>query len=378
MTPPTGEKIPVRLFPDAKDASLAAAAEIAALIRDKAPPKQPCVLGLATGSTPTGVYAELVRLHQRGRPLLQERHHLQPRRILPHAADELQSYRRFMHEHLFDHIDIDPKNIHIPDGTLPVEQVAALLRKHTKTQIDDAGGIDLQLLGIGRTGHVGFNEPGSGRDSRTRLITLDRVTRLDAASDFFGEQYVPRRAITMGVGTILAAKRVILMAFGEGKAPVVAQAVEGPITAAVAASFLAGASQRPGRARRGRRRRTHPLQEPLAARPRRSGTTTRDPQGRHLARPGIVKKPILKLTDEDYNEHGLQDLLASHGLGLRHQHRRLPRAAGNHHRLARRQARRPTNDPATSPAPPTAIFPKRVADLLPASRRRRDLAWAAR
>ena len=110
-----------------------------------------------------------------------------------------------------------------------------------RKQIVDAGGLDLQILGIGRTGHVGFIEPGSGRESRTRLITLDRTTRLDAASDFFGEEHVPRRAITMGVGTILSAKKLLLIAFGEHKAPIVAQAVQGPITTTVAASFFAGA-----------------------------------------------------------------------------------------------------------------------------------------
>src|SRR5690606_31521510 len=150
---------------------------------------------------------------------------------------ELQSYHRFMREHLFDHVDIEPRNIHIPDGTLPMEQVHEYCAAYERA-IAEAGGIDLQLLGIGRTGHIGFNEPGSGRDSRTRLITLDKVTRLDAASDFFGEEHVPRRAITMGVGTILSSRRVILMAFGEHKAAVIAQAVEEPPTATVAASYL--------------------------------------------------------------------------------------------------------------------------------------------
>ena len=135
------------------------------------------------------------------------------------------------------HIDIPSAHVHIPDGELPFDKVSAYCEQYEKA-IEEAGGMDLQLLGIGRTGHIGFNEPGSGRDSRTRLIALDKVTRLDAASDFFGEQDVPARAITMGVGTILAAKRVILMAFGEGKAAIVAAAVEGPLTDSVAASFL--------------------------------------------------------------------------------------------------------------------------------------------
>src|SRR5690606_37928609 len=138
----------------------------------------------------------------------------------PIGPNELQSYVRFMNEHLFDRIDIPKENIHIPDGTLPMEKVAEYCRQY-EAQIAQAGGIDLQLLGIGRTGHVGFNEPGSGKNSRTRLITLDRTTRIDAASGFFGEEHAPRRPITMGVGTILAAKEIIMMAFGEHKAKIV-------------------------------------------------------------------------------------------------------------------------------------------------------------
>jgi glucosamine-6-phosphate deaminase len=132
----------------------------------------------------------------------------------PIKPDALQSYHRFMAECLFDHVDIQPANIHIPDGALSQEQIAAFCREYER-RIREAGGIDYQILGIGRTGHIGFNEPGSPRESRTRLIALDKVTRLDAASDFFGEWNVPRRAITMGVGTILAACKVALLAFGE-------------------------------------------------------------------------------------------------------------------------------------------------------------------
>jgi len=224
--------------------------------------------------------------------------------------DSLQSYRRFMQEHLFDHVDIDPANIHVPDGLVPPDQVQAYARAYEQA-IRDASGVDFQMLGIGRTGHIGFNEPGSAADSRTRLITLDRVTRLDAASDFFGEEFVPRRAITMGVGTILDARRVVLIAFGEHKAGVVAEAVEGPVTPKVAASYL----QR------------HPnaevvLDEAGAA----ALTRFRSPWllgpvewGPASIRKAVVwlsrklEKPILKLTDEDYNESGLQDLAAERG-----------------------------------------------------------------
>ena len=135
----------------------------------------------------------------------------------------------------------------MPDGTLPIEQVNDFCTWYEE-QIAQAGGIDIQILGIGRTGHIGFNEPGSGKESRTRLITLDRVTRIDAASDFFGQEHVPRRAITMGVGSILAARQIIMLAFGEHKAPIIAKAVEGEITPDDRGQLLAGTSQRASRA----------------------------------------------------------------------------------------------------------------------------------
>ena len=305
------EKIPLQVMTDPRAVDRAVAAEIASLIRDKAAAGRPCVLGLATGSTPIGVYDELIRLHRDEQLSFKHVITFNLDEYFPMQPDGLQSYNRFMHEHLFDHIDIDPANVHIPDGRVPAEQVNAFCRAYEQS-IRDAGGLDLQLLGIGRTGHVGFNEPGSGRDSRTRLITLDQVTRLDAASDFFGEQYVPRRAITMGVGTILDARRLIMIAFGENKAAVIAKAIEGPITPAIPATFLqlhANAAI---------------FLDPAAAA---DLSQCRSPWLLGLPvewdRPTIkraviwlarrVDKSILKLVDEDYNEHGLQDLLAAHG-----------------------------------------------------------------
>src|SRR5437868_15194166 len=229
--------------------------------------------------------------------------------------NELQSYVRFMREHLFDFVDVDSKNIHIPDGTIGREKVAEYCANYERW-IKEAGGLDYQILGIGRTGHVGFNEPGSPRDSRTRLITLDRVTRLDAASDFFGEWNVPRKAITMGVETILSARKVVLLAWGEHKAGVIKRAEEGEITNAVAASYL---QQHPSArivldtaaASELTRFKTPWLLGPLEmfglkwnARMTRTAATW-------LAQ--LVKKPLLKLTDEDYNEHGLQELLSHRG-----------------------------------------------------------------
>ncbi len=306
------EKIPTAVYRDSAAASRAVAAEIADLIRAAARKSRPCVLGLATGSTPVGVYNELVRLHREEGLSFKHVITFNLDEYYPMQPMELQSYHRFMREHLFDHVDIEPRNIHIPDGTLPMEQVHEYCAAYERA-IAEAGGIDLQLLGIGRTGHIGFNEPGSGRDSRTRLITLDKVTRLDAASDFFGEEHVPRRAITMGVGTILSARRVVLLAFGEHKASVVAQAVEGPVTPAVAASFL----------------QSHPnaqfiLDEAAAAELTRYKTPWAvgavDWNDAMIRKATIwlarrLQKPILKLTDEDYNEAGLQDLVASRAGG---------------------------------------------------------------
>ena len=304
------ERVPVRVLSDAGEVSAAVANEIATFVRQRQSEGRRCVLGLATGSTPTGVYGELVRLHQAQGLSFKNVVTFNLDEYWPMRPEELQSYNRFMREHLFDHVDIDPGNVHVPDGTVSKDQVAAYCQRYEQT-IADAGGIDVQLLGIGRTGHIGFNEPGSARSSRTRLITLDRVTRLDAASEFFGEQHVPRQAITMGVGTILSAKRVILIAFGEGKASVVQQAVEGPVTAAVAASFLQEHAN---------------AQIWLDAAAGAELTRFKSPWlveavrwDEHTIRKAViwlarqVEKPILKLTDEDYNEHGLQDLLAAHG-----------------------------------------------------------------
>jgi glucosamine-6-phosphate deaminase len=233
----TCEKIPVCVFPTAAEASMNVARQIAALIRQRAAEGKNAVLGLSTGSTPTEVYNELVRMHREEGLSFRNVVSFSLDEYYPIARHELQSYYRFMHEYLFDLVDIRPENVHIPDGTVAIERVLEFCEGYERA-ITQAGGIDIQLLGIGRTGHIGFNEPGSTRDSRTRLITLDRVTRLDAASDFFGQQYVPRRAITMGVATILGARKILLLSFGEHKAGILAQAIEGPVSGGVAASFL--------------------------------------------------------------------------------------------------------------------------------------------
>jgi glucosamine-6-phosphate deaminase len=304
------ERIPCEVHAHMRDACRAVAGEVADLIRQRAEAGQNCVLGLATGSTPVGIYDEWVRMHREEGLSFANVITFNLDEYFPMQSHELQSYMRFMNEHLFHLVDIPPENIHIPDGTLPIEQVAQYCEQY-EAWIEAAGGIDIQILGIGRTGHIGFNEPGSGPESRTRLITLDGVTRIDAASDFFGEENVPRRAITMGVGTIMDARKVILLAFGEHKAPIVARAVEGEVTASVAASFLqqhehAQVILDQAAAAQLTRFKTPWLVGPVEWTDERTRTAVI-----WLAR--LLDKPLLKLTDQDYNEDGLQDLLAEKG-----------------------------------------------------------------
>src|SRR6056297_261542 len=184
------EKIPTKIFEGSKSASKHVAGEIAALIRQRNKNDKNTVLGLATGSTPTKVYDELVRLHKEEGLSFKNVITFNLDEYFPIEPNSLQSYVRFMNEHLFDHIDIPDENVHIPDGTIAEDDVHEFCDEYER-KIEEAGGLDIQILGIGRTGHIGFNEPGSRPDSKTRLITLDKITRKDAASDFFGEEYVP-------------------------------------------------------------------------------------------------------------------------------------------------------------------------------------------
>ncbi len=304
------ERLKCEVFSNASSAAKHVAEEMSVLIRQRAGENRNCVLGLATGSTPTGIYDELVRMHKEDGLSFKNVITFNLDEYYPMQPDELQSYVRFMNEHLFDHIDIPRENVHIPDGTIPADRIAEYCQQYEQA-IVDVGGIDVQLLGIGRTGHIGFNEPGSDETSRTRMITLDTVTRIDAASDFFGAENVPRKAITMGVGTILTAKKIFILAFGENKAQIVARTVEGPESPSVPATYL----QRHANVRM--------LLDQAA-----SGELTRtkfpwivdnvkwEPD---LVRRAVIwladkmDKAILKLTDSDYNEEGLQDLLAEYG-----------------------------------------------------------------
>jgi glucosamine-6-phosphate deaminase len=296
-------------------ASRAVARELAALIRQRQSESRGVVIGLATGSTPLSFYAELARMHREDGLSFANVTSFNLDEYFPLPPSDPRSYRRFMQIHLFDHIDIPPAQTHVPDGTVPAGSVDEHCRGYEEG-IRAAGGIDFQILGIGRTGHIGFNEPGSARRSRTRLVTLDPLTRRDAAEDFGGEEHTPHYAITMGVRTILEARRIVLMAWGQHKASIVRAAIEGAATAQVSASFL----QEHDNA-------TFVLDEAAAG----SLTRFRTPwllgpledQGlawdARMTRRAILwlsqsrSKPILKLTDDDYNEAGLQDLISAKG-----------------------------------------------------------------
>ncbi|TEB44515.1 glucosamine-6-phosphate deaminase, partial [Flavobacterium circumlabens] len=223
------ENINTVVFENSNEASKAVAKEIAVLIQAKQKENKPCILGLATGSSPKGLYAELVRLHKEEGLSFKNVISFNLDEYYPMEPNSINSYVRFMKELLFDHVDILPENAHVPDGLLSKEQIADYCHDY-EAKIEALGGIDLQILGIGGNGHIGFNESGSLQNSKTRLVALDHITRVAASKDFFGLSNTPRTAITLGVKKIMEAKRVILLAWGEGKANVVKRSVEDEVT----------------------------------------------------------------------------------------------------------------------------------------------------
>ena len=291
--------------------SIAVADEIASLIRKKQAKNEMCVLGLATGSSPITVYKRLIELHKS--------EGLSFKNVITFNLDEyfgldtsdINSYHLFMHDNLFDHIDILPENIHIPSGELPLDQVREYCVDYEE-KIIAAGGIDLQLLGIGRTGHVGFNEPGSNINSQTRLVSLDHLTRLDAAEAFQGLDNVPRKAISMGIKTILSARRIILLAWGTNKSEIIQRAIEGEVNPNVPSTYLQ------------KHENTTVVLDHQAASdlirvktPWITGNCNwEDDTIRFRAVHWLcqkTKKSILKLTEEDYNLNGMSELLIVEG-----------------------------------------------------------------
>ena len=230
-------RTPTVRFRTASEAAKYVARELDKLIRSRNAAGKNTVLGLATGSTPVSLYRELIRLHNEEKLDFSRVVTFNLDEYYPMAKESEHSYFRWMHETLFDKINIRPENIHIPDGTLAPEEVDRFGAEYEK-KIKAAGGIDVQILGIGRTGHIGFNEPGSSLASRTRVKTLTDATRADNARFFASPADVPRHCLTQGLGTIREARALVLLAFGSAKAEAVAGAVEGPVSASLPGSVI--------------------------------------------------------------------------------------------------------------------------------------------
>lgn len=303
------EKVPVKIFPSAKTGSKFVAEEIAKLIREKSSKGEKTVLGMATGSTPIHLYAELVRMHREEGLSFKNVITFNLDEYFPIEKEAFQSYWNFMHRHLFNHIDIDPANVHLPNGNWPKNEIKKYCAEY-ENEVEKAGGIDLQILGIGLNGHIGFNEPGSSIFSKTRLVNLDNTTRIANAYEFQNISKVPRLAVTMGISDILKAKRIILMGWGP-KAAIVAKAVEGHVTEQIPASILQQHNDC-----------TFVVDEMAAA----ELTRIKSPwlTGECIWTTQMIKraviymalklnKSILSLTPNDYLENGLSDLLVEKG-----------------------------------------------------------------
>lgn len=306
------ENINTVVFENSNTASKAVANEIADLIREKQKENKPCILGLATGSTPKGLYAELVRLHKEENLSFKNVITFNLDEYYPMEPDSIHSYVRFMKELLLDQVDILPENYHIPDGTLTKSQISKYCNDY-EAKIEALGGLDLQILGIGGNGHIGFNESGSLQNSKTRLVALDHITRVAASKDFGSLSNTPRTAITLGgVKKIMEAKRVVLMAWGgEGKSNIVSQSVEGEVTNKVPASFLQEHNNV-----------VFVLDTEAASKLTRIDTpwlVEKVEWTDKLIRKAVLglalrlNKPVLMLTDADYIENGMSDLLADSG-----------------------------------------------------------------
>ena len=304
------EKIHNIVFSHSLEGSICVANEIAGLIRSKQAKNKNCVLGLATGSSPVKIYEELVRMHKEEGLSFSNVITFNLDEYYPMEKSSVHSYHYFMHEHLFNHVDILPENINIPNGMIPREELHQYCIDYD-LKIKDQGGLDFQLLGIGRTGHIGFNEPGSHYNSGTRSIILDHVTRTDAAHSFLEISNVPKKAITMGIGTIMKARRIVLLAWGHNKASVIKDTIEGEITSEVPATYL---QKHPNA--------TFVLNDEASQELTRMNTPwlvgpciwTKELTSKAvLWLCHLTGKSILKLTEKDYNDNGLSSLLVQEG-----------------------------------------------------------------
>tara|TARA_B100001059_G_scaffold84518_2_gene82549 strand:+ start:7238 stop:9157 length:1920 start_codon:yes stop_codon:yes gene_type:complete len=302
------EKIHSVTFDNAKNASKLVAKEIVDSINLKK--NKPFILGLATGSSPIGVYKELVEYYKKGKVSFKNVFTFNLDEYYQLKKSHPQSYCTFMYNHLFSHIDIPKENINIPNGQTKSDQVLDYCKKYEE-KINSLGGIDFQLLGIGRTAHIGFNEPGSNKNSVTRLIVLDPITREDASSEFNGINMVPEKAITMGISTIMKSKRIVLLAWGHKKSKIIAKTIEGQISSSAPATFLQNHDN---------------ISIILDQEASDELTKNKTPWvvreckwNDHLRKKAIIwlsnktRKPLLKLTLRDYNENGLATLVAEQG-----------------------------------------------------------------
>lgn len=304
------EKINTHIYSNSIEASKAVAQEIAHTIKSKQLLNLPCVLGLATGSSPKYVYKELVRMYKAGELSFKNVYTFNLDEYYPMEPDSLNSYVRFMEEQLFQHIDIPKGNCFIPDGRIGANEISQYCREY-EAKIEALGGIDFQLLGIGGNGHIGFNEPGTLQNTRTRLVALDHSTRAAASWEFNGMQNVPRKALSVGISTILKAKRIVLLAWGEKKTTVVKEAVEGKINEHVPASYLQLHENTSFVIDESAANQLTRVQTPwLVDRVDWDLVLTKKAVC-HLALK--LSKPILKLTEQDYQDNGLGDLLVEKG-----------------------------------------------------------------
>jgi glucosamine-6-phosphate deaminase len=304
------EKIHNVIFENSITGSMAVANEIATLIKQKEAKNELFILGLATGSSPIKVYEELIRLHKKENLSFKNVVTFNLDEYYPMKKDNVQSYNYFMHEYLFNHIDILPENVNIPNGDFEASESISLCNEY-EDKIKSYGGLDFQLLGIGRTGHIGFNEPGSHLNSTTRMVTLDHLTRSDASSSFLGINNVPKKAVTMGISTVFDAKRIILLAWGENKAEIIKETIEGEISSKKPATYLQNHSST-----------TFVLDNEAASLLTRINTPwivdncdwTEDLIGKAIIwLCEQTSKSILKLTEKDYYEYGMESLLALEG-----------------------------------------------------------------
>ena len=304
------EKIHNVIFEFSHIASIVVAQEIADLIREKSKQNTHCVLGLATGSSPIKVYEELVRMHKDEGLSFQNVISFNLDEYYPMQKSNVQSYDYFMREHLFNHVDILPEHINIPDGMVSDEDLYQSCVDY-EMKIKSVGGIDFQLLGIGRTGHIGFNEPGSHLNSGTRNIKLDHITRVDAAPAFLGIDNVPTKAITMGIGTVSTAKRIVLLAWGANKADILKKTIEGDITSHVPATYLQNHNNTTFVLDEGASEELTRIKTPWLVTSCVWSETLKLKAVLWLSE--VTDKSILKLTDKDYNNNGMSGLLSAVG-----------------------------------------------------------------